>query len=80
MKHAVSVSIGSSRRDKRVEITLLDEQIIIERIGTDGDMDKAANLYRELDGNVDAFGVGGADLGIQIENNWYPLHSVAPMI
>ena len=55
MKHAVSVSIGSSRRDKRVEITLLDEQIIIERIGTDGDMDKAANLYRELDGNVDAF-------------------------
>ena len=54
MKHAVSVSIGSSRRDKRVEITLLDEQIIIERIGTDGDMDKAANLYRELDGNVDA--------------------------
>ena len=48
MKHAVSVSIGSSRRDKRVEITLLDEQIIIERIGTDGDMDKAANLYLSL--------------------------------
>ena len=52
MKHAVSVSIGSSRRDKRVEITLLDEQIIIERIGTDGDMEKAANLYRELDGKA----------------------------
>ena len=80
MKHAVSVSIGSSRRDKRVEIRLMDEPIIIERIGTDGDMEKAANLYRELDGKVDAFGVGGADLGLQIEGKWYPLHSVTPMI
>jgi len=26
-------------------------------------MEKAAWLYRELDGKVDAFGVGGADLG-----------------
>ena len=80
MKHAVSVSLGSSQRDKRVEIKLLDEQIVIERIGTDGDMEKAANLYRELDGKVDAFGVGGADLGIQIEDKWYALHSVKPMI
>ena len=80
MKHAVSVSIGSSRRDKRVEIKLLDEQIIIERIGTDGDMEKAAELFREMDGKVDAFGVGGADLGLQVDNKWYQLHSVKPMV
>ena len=80
MKHAVSVSIGSSTRDKRVEITLLGEQVTIERIGTDGDMERAAELFRELDGKVDSFGVGGADLGLQVESKWYPLYSVKPMV
>ena len=80
MKHAVSVSIGSSKRDKTVEVELLGERVSIQRIGTDGDMEKAAQLYRELDGKVDAFGVGGADLGVQCDRKWYPLRSVEPMI
>ena len=58
MKRAVSVSIGSSKRDKAVEIELLGERVRIERIGTDGDMEKAARMYQELDGKVDAFGRG----------------------
>lgn len=80
MKRAVSVSIGSSARDKAVEVELLGELIRIERIGTDGDMERAAELYRELDGHVDAFGVGGADLGLQVGERWYPLYSVQPMV
>lgn len=80
MKHAVSISIGSSKRNKSIEIELLGEKVLIERIGTDGDMDKAALKFKELDGKVDAFGVGGADLGLMIDGKWYPLHSVAPMI
>jgi hypothetical protein len=76
MKRAVSISIGSSKRNKAVEIELLGEQIRLERIGTDGDMQKAAELYRELDGKVDAFGVGGADLGLMVDSRWYKLHSV----
>ena len=80
MKHAISISLGSSSRDKRVEVTLLGQQVIIERIGTDGDMEHAAELYRELDGKVDAFGVGGADLGLLVDNKWHPLHSVKPMV
>jgi hypothetical protein len=60
MKRAVSVSIGSSTRDKAVEIDLLGERVRLERIGTDGDMERAAELFRQLDGKVDAFGVGGA--------------------
>jgi len=47
MKRAVSVSIGSSKRDKAVEVELLGQQISIERIGTDGVMEKAAQLYKE---------------------------------
>jgi hypothetical protein len=80
MKRAVSISIGSSKRDKAVEITLLGERVRIERIGTDGDMKKAAALYTEMDGKVDAFGVGGADLGLLVDGKWYPLHSVHFMI
>jgi hypothetical protein len=80
MKHAVSISLGSSKRNKAVEVTLLGEKVSIERIGTDGDMEKAARLYQELDGKVDAFGVGGADLGLMVDTKWYPLYSVARMV
>ncbi len=80
MKRAVSISIGSSKRNKTVEITLLGEQVRIERIGTDGDMEAAALKYKELDGIVDAFGVGGADLGLMVDDQWYPLYSVQPMV
>src|SRR5665647_655036 len=80
MKRAVSVSIGSSKRNKAVELTLLGEQIRIERIGTDGDMEAAALKFKELDGTVDAFGVGGGDLGLLVDGKWYELHSVKPMV
>jgi hypothetical protein len=80
MKRAVSISIGSSKRNKAVEVELLGEKVSIERIGTDGDMEKAAQLYKELDGKVDAFGVGGADLGLQVDDKFYPLYSVRPMV
>jgi hypothetical protein len=80
MKRAVSISIGSSKRDKAVEVQLLGETVSIERIGTDGDMEKAARLYQELDGKVDAFGVGGADLGVLVDQRWYPLYSVQKIV
>jgi hypothetical protein len=80
LKRAVSISIGSSKRDKAVEIELFGEKILIERRGTDGDMEKAARLYQELDGKVDAFGIGGADLGLMVAERWYPLYSIHPMV
>jgi len=80
MKRAVSISIGSSKRDKAVTVNLLGEDISIERIGTDGDMEAAALKYKELDGKVDAFGVGGADLGLMVDNKWYRLYSCEKMI
>jgi len=80
MKRAVSISIGSSKRNKAVEVTLLGEKVSIERIGTDGDMEAAARKFQELDGKVDAFGVGGADLGALVDGKWFPLYSVRPMV
>ena len=80
MKRAVSISIGSSKRNKAVTVKLLGEEISIERIGTDGDMEAAALKYKELDGKVDAFGVGGADLGLMVDEKWYHLYSVEKMV
>src|SRR5688572_11661926 len=80
MKHAVSVSIGSSKRNKSVDVNLLGETVRIERIGTDGDMEAAALKFQELDGKVDAFGVGGADLEVVADGKRYPFYSVKPMV
>jgi hypothetical protein len=43
-------------------------------------MEAAALKYKELDGKVDAFGVGGADLGLMVDNKWYRLYSVEKMV
>ncbi|MER3515369.1 MAG: quinate 5-dehydrogenase, partial [Chloroflexota bacterium] len=53
MKYVVSVSLGSSTRDKTVEVELCGEVVHIERCGTDGDVEKAIRLFTELDGQVD---------------------------
>lgn len=62
MKRIVSVSLGSSKRNHTSSIQVLGEDVVVERIGTDGDMRKAVALIRELDGKVDAFGMGGIDI------------------
>ncbi len=80
MKHAVSVSLGSSERDKKAELELFGENIVIERRGTDGDIDKATALFTELDGQVDAFGVGGIDLWIQMADHRYSITAAHKMI
>lgn len=80
MKEALSISIGSSTRDKSVVVNLLDKDVHIQRVGTDGDMKAARKMFRELDGKVDAFGVGGTDLGLFVDEKWYPLHSILPMV
>jgi len=80
MKRAVSVSLGSSARDKRVVVKLKDEEIIVERIGTDGDVQKAQQLYAELDGKIDAFGVGGVDLYLRLGKREYPLRAALKLV
>ena len=75
MKRAVSISLGSPSRDKKVVTKLLGEEVAIERIGTDGDEKQAYQLFCDLDGKVDAFGVGGIDLYVHALKRDYPLHA-----
>ncbi len=75
MKRAVSVSLGSSKRNKKVIITFDGEPIQVERIGVDGDAQKARQLFAQLDGQVDALGVGGVELYLRLGEREYPLRS-----
>jgi len=80
MKRVVSVSLGSSSRDHVATVELLGETISIERIGTDGDVQRAQALYQELDGQVDCLGVGGAVLTIASVRHSYTMASVEKLI
>jgi hypothetical protein len=51
----------------------MGQLFLIERIGTDGDIDKAVDIIKKLDGKVDAFGMGGIDLYIVAGGKRYML-------
>ena len=80
MKRVVSVSLGSSSRDKCVTIELGGEAIRVERIGTDGDVVRAQQLFSELDGHVSALGVGGVDLYLRLGQREYPLRAALKLV
>ena len=80
MKRVVSVSLGASKRDHVFETDFMGEHFRIERIGTDGDWDKAINLIREMDGKVDAFGMGGIDLYVHLAGKPYIIKDAKKLI
>lgn len=73
VKQAVSVSIGSSKRDASIETELLGQRLRLERRGTNGDVAAATRLIGELDGQVDAIGLGGLDLFFTVDGRRYYL-------
>ncbi len=80
MKRAVSISLGSSKRDKSVVVRFNGEDILVERIGMDGNIDRAHKMYLELDGKVEAFGVGGVDLYLRLDEREYPLRAALKLV
>lgn len=71
MKTVVSVSLGSSKRDHQVQVEMLGEQFRISRLGMDGDFKKAIRKLKELDGQVDAIGLGGIDVYVHANGKRY---------
>lgn len=80
MKHILSVSLGSSKRDHAFETEFMGEKFHIERIGTDGDFEKAIRLIEENDGKVDAFGMGGIDLYVYIAGKRYTIRDAKRLV
>lgn len=73
LRKVVSVSLGSSKRNHLAQVELLGQQFEISRVGTDGDVDKAKSILRELDGKVDAIGLGGIDVYLYAGKTRYVL-------
>ncbi len=71
MKHVVSVSLGSAARDTDQTVRILGEDVHIERRGMQGDLAAAKRLIAELDGHVDAIGLGGIDLFVPVGKRRY---------
>lgn len=80
MKRAVSVSLGSPKRDKSVVVDFNGVSVQVERIGTGGDEHRARQLFSELDGQVDALSVGGIDLYVRMDGRDYPIHAALKLV
>lgn len=80
MKHVVSVSLGSSKRNKEQTVTILGEEFRIERIGVDGDLKRFSEMFAELDGKVDALGVGGADIWVVVGEKRYAFRQILKLV
>lgn len=80
MRRVVSVSLGSSKRNKTHEVEILGERFRIERIGTDGDLDAFAKMFSDLDGKVDALGVGGADIYVVVGKKRYAFKQIQRLV
>lgn len=61
-KRIVSISLGTSERDLTQTVHLLGDSFELVREGVDGDLARFSRRFLELDGKVDALGIGGADL------------------
>jgi hypothetical protein len=79
VKRVVSVSLGASSGNKRSEAEILGERFLIEREGTDGDLNRAIARIAELDGQVDAIGLGGIDLYYVAGGRRYVVREAARM-
>lgn len=80
MKKIVSVSLGSSTRDHQVEVDWLGERLDIRRVGFDGSLDRAIAHLHELDGRVDAIGLGGIDVYLYAGKHRYALRDGLRML
>ena len=73
MKTVVSVSLGSSQRDHEGDFEILGETVRLSRRGVDGQFKQALALLGELDGQVDAIGLGGIDIYLKSRRKTYAL-------
>ena len=73
MKQVVSVSLGSAAGDFVREIVLAGQTVRLTREGTNGDMDQAKRRIAELDGQVDALGLGGIDISLSVGGQIFPI-------
>lgn len=58
----------------------MGEKFKIERVGVDGDLKRFSNMFAELDGKVDALGVGGADIYVVVGEKRYAFRQILKLV
>jgi hypothetical protein len=79
MRKVLSISLGSSTRDHTTEAEFLGQHFWLSRQGTDGDFRKYLQMFRENDGKVDAFGIGGAEFYCLVNDRRYYWRELKPV-
>ena len=73
IKQILGVSLGASERDHRLELEIEGQRVSLQRLGCDGDLQRALTLCRKHDGRVDAIGVGGINIYLELAGRRYDL-------
>ncbi len=76
MNTVISISLGSSTRNKSAELVFAGVPFRLERIGTDGDVHRAGELIAQYDGKVNAIGLGGMDRYLVVGHRRYEMVQV----
>jgi hypothetical protein len=71
MKRVLSISLGAKSRDHTVTAEFAGVPFELSRVGCDGDLRAAVQMFRRYDGTVDAFGLGGAVLFLELGKRRY---------
>ena len=59
MKHIIQISLGPSLDDNEFETGFLKQRFSVQRLGTDGDVEKASDLLLKWNKKADAIALGG---------------------
>lgn len=77
MKRVVSVSLGNAGRNHTARLELGGTTVEMERRGSDGDLERARQWIADLDGRVDAIGLGGIDRWLILDGQRWEIADAA---
>lgn len=82
IKEVISISLGSSSRDHSVVLNVLGEEFRVSRIGCNGDRDlmKKKLIEADLNPNVRAIGIGGADIFLNAAGKRYYFREIKSLV
>lgn len=73
MKLVLSISLGSTQGDHQTVVQVAGEEYLIQRMGTDGSLQRMQQLIGQYDGKAVAIGLGGINFAYVVGTRRYPL-------
>jgi len=70
VKQIISISLGPASEDYEFKTEFLGQDFVIQRFGTDGDFDKAADLLKKWDDRATTFALSGLQFPDAVGPAW----------